>query len=145
MKFYYLLPTFGSHEVPHKIWARLVPPFWLLLDSNRQTSRAYIQMRLIYRLMHKRHTYNYYALLYLKDWSQNFCLSTQKLVLKTLVKIYKISDLTVISQFLDFSILIELNQMSYLKNDKFRLWIRVHSWIRIRNKMKLILWIYVKI
>ena len=35
-------PSLGSCEVPHKIWARSVQPFWRLLDSNRsdrQTAR----------------------------------------------------------------------------------------------------------
>jgi len=32
-------PSLGSCEVTRKIWARLVQPFWLLLDANRQTPR----------------------------------------------------------------------------------------------------------
>ena len=33
-----LKPSLGSCEVPHKIWARLVQPFWrLLTQTNRQT------------------------------------------------------------------------------------------------------------
>ena len=30
-------PSLGSLDVPHKIWARSVQPFWRLLDTNRQT------------------------------------------------------------------------------------------------------------
>ena len=31
-------PSLGSREVPHKTWARLVQPFWRLLDT-KQTNR----------------------------------------------------------------------------------------------------------
>ena len=37
-------PSLGSYEVPHKILARLVPPCWGLLDTNRQAK--YIHSRL---------------------------------------------------------------------------------------------------
>ena len=30
-------PSLGSLDVPQKIWARSVQPFWRLLDTNRQT------------------------------------------------------------------------------------------------------------
>ena len=32
-------PSLLSHDVPQKIWARSVQPFWRLLDTNRQTNR----------------------------------------------------------------------------------------------------------
>ena len=32
-------PSMESGEVPHKIWARSVQPFWRLLDTNKQTDR----------------------------------------------------------------------------------------------------------
>ena len=32
-------PSLGSLDVPQKIWARSVQPFWRLLDTNRQTDR----------------------------------------------------------------------------------------------------------
>ena len=32
-------PSLGSREVPHKMWARSVQPFWRLLDTNGQTNR----------------------------------------------------------------------------------------------------------
>ena len=32
-------PSLGSHEVPHKIWARSLQPFWRLLDTNKQTEK----------------------------------------------------------------------------------------------------------
>jgi len=39
-------PSLGSCEVPQQIWARLVQPFWRLLDTNKQTdtqtSKVYI-------------------------------------------------------------------------------------------------------
>jgi len=35
-------PSLGSREVPHKIWARSVQPFWRLLDTNKQTRKVYI-------------------------------------------------------------------------------------------------------
>jgi len=28
-----------SHDVPQKIWARSVQPFWRLLDTNKQTDK----------------------------------------------------------------------------------------------------------
>ena len=39
-------PSLGSLDVPQKIWARSVQPFWRLLDTNRQTNR---QAKFIYR------------------------------------------------------------------------------------------------
>ena len=33
-----------SGKVPQKIWARLVQPFWRLLDINKQTSYIYLQI-----------------------------------------------------------------------------------------------------
>ena len=32
-------PSLWSRDVPQKIWARSVQPFWRLLDTNRQTDR----------------------------------------------------------------------------------------------------------
>ena len=32
-------PSLGSLDVPQKIWARSVQPFWRLLDTNNQTDR----------------------------------------------------------------------------------------------------------
>ena len=32
-------PSLGSLDVPQKIWARSVQPFWRLLDTNKQTNR----------------------------------------------------------------------------------------------------------
>ena len=32
-------PSLGSREIPHKIWAQSVQPFWRLLDTNKQTDR----------------------------------------------------------------------------------------------------------
>ena len=32
-------PSLGSQDVPQKIWARSVQPFWRLLDTNKQTDR----------------------------------------------------------------------------------------------------------
>ena len=36
------MDSLGSHEVPHTIWARLVLPFWRLLDTNEQTENQSI-------------------------------------------------------------------------------------------------------
>ena len=48
-------PFLGSHDVPQKIWARSVQPFWRLLDTNRQTDKQTNrqtdrQAKFIYRL-----------------------------------------------------------------------------------------------
>jgi len=32
-------PSLGSRNVPHKIWAWSVQPFWRLLDTNKQTDK----------------------------------------------------------------------------------------------------------
>ena len=32
-------PSLGSLDVPQKIWARSVQPFWRLLDTNKQTDK----------------------------------------------------------------------------------------------------------
>ena len=32
-------PSHGSYEVPHKIWAQSVQPFWRLLDTNKQKDK----------------------------------------------------------------------------------------------------------
>jgi len=32
-------PSLESLDVPQKIWARSVQPFWRLLDTNKQTDR----------------------------------------------------------------------------------------------------------
>ena len=32
-------PFLGSRDVPQKIWARSVQPFWRLLDTNKQTDK----------------------------------------------------------------------------------------------------------
>ena len=32
-------PSLESRDVPQKIWARSVQPFWRLLDTNRQTNK----------------------------------------------------------------------------------------------------------
>ena len=32
-------PYLRPHEVPQKIWARSVQPFWRLLDTNKQTDK----------------------------------------------------------------------------------------------------------
>ena len=37
-----IVDSLGSHEVPHTIWARLVLPFWRLLDTNQQTENQSI-------------------------------------------------------------------------------------------------------
>ena len=29
-----------SYEIPHKIWARSMQPFWRLLDTNKQTDKT---------------------------------------------------------------------------------------------------------
>ena len=42
-------PSLGSLDVPQKIWARSVQPFWRLLDTNKQTNRDR-QAKFIYRL-----------------------------------------------------------------------------------------------
>ena len=41
-------PSLGPREVPHKIWAWSVQPFWRLLDTNRQTDKLnlYIDINL---------------------------------------------------------------------------------------------------
>ena len=43
-------PSHGSYEVPHKIWAQSVQPFWRLLDTNKQTdtqtSKVYLYINL---------------------------------------------------------------------------------------------------
>ena len=39
-------PSLGCLDVPQKIWARSVQPFWRLLDTNKQTNR---QAKFIYR------------------------------------------------------------------------------------------------
>ena len=49
-------PSLGSLDVPQKIWARSVQPFWRLLDSNRQTDKQtdkpnlYIEVKLILQM-----------------------------------------------------------------------------------------------
>ena len=35
-------PSLGPREVPHKIWARSVLPFWRLLETNKQTDKQSI-------------------------------------------------------------------------------------------------------
>ena len=43
-------PSLGSRDVPQKIWARSVQPFWRLLDTNGQTDRQTDrQAKFIYR------------------------------------------------------------------------------------------------
>ena len=44
-------PSLGSREVPHKIWARSVQPFWRLFDTNKQTNKIDRQVKFIYRLI----------------------------------------------------------------------------------------------
>ena len=40
----------GSREIPQKIWARSVQPFWRLLDTNKQTNKQTDrQAKIIYR------------------------------------------------------------------------------------------------
>ena len=39
-------PSLGSPDVPQKIWARSVQPFWRLLDTNRQTSQICIWIKM---------------------------------------------------------------------------------------------------
>ena len=46
-KFDHHRPSLRSRDVPQKIWARSVKPFWRLLDTNKQTPR---QAKFIYRL-----------------------------------------------------------------------------------------------
>ena len=36
--------SLGSSDVPHKIWFRSVQTFWRLLDTNKQTSKVFIDM-----------------------------------------------------------------------------------------------------
>ena len=43
-------PSLGLREVPQKIWAQSVQPFWRLLDTNKQTNkRTYRQAKFMYR------------------------------------------------------------------------------------------------
>ena len=45
-------PSLWSRDVPQKIWARSVQPFWRLLNTNRQTNRQTPrQDKFIYRLL----------------------------------------------------------------------------------------------
>ena len=41
-----IVDSLGSREVPHTIWARLVLPFWRLLDTNKQTEKQSIYIHL---------------------------------------------------------------------------------------------------
>ena len=46
-------PSLGLRNVPHKIWAWSVQPFWRLLDTNRQTPKhPRRQAKFIYRYIH---------------------------------------------------------------------------------------------
>ena len=58
-------PSLGSLDVPQKIWARSVQPFWRLLDTNKQTDKQtdkpnlYIDWQYITWLCNKSNTFVY--------------------------------------------------------------------------------------
>ena len=45
----------GTCEVPHKMWARSVQPFWRLLDTNRQTNKQTDKLNLYIDVIDKPH------------------------------------------------------------------------------------------
>jgi len=56
-------PSLWSRDVPQKIWARSVQPFWRLLDTNKQTNKQTDrQAKFIYR-------YGIYKLLAFKHFT----------------------------------------------------------------------------